>query len=169
MDTPSPDEARDALIRADEVRLNTVESLRTPWWLWAALGVVLTVFAAANDYSPAVQTGASLGLGALAVIWVVAARLSPRVAAASGVPHRSALPRYAWTPVVLIGIICGAAQHFARSAVHDMLTGSGMPAWIREHPHTTAALPYAVVSIAVGLLINTLVRRMALRTAMRRA
>jgi hypothetical protein len=169
MSTPSPDEARDALNRADEVRLNTVESLRTPWWLWAALGAVLALFVAANDYSSAVQTGASLGIGVLVVAWVVAGRRSPRIAAASGTLHRSTLPGYAWMPVLLIGAISGIAQHFARPAVHDMLTDSGMPAWIRKHPNTTAALPYAVLSVAVGLLINTVARRTALRTAMRRA
>jgi hypothetical protein len=42
-----------------------------------------------------------------------------------------------------------------------------MPAWIREHPHTTAALPYAVLYVAVGLLFSAVLRRMARRAAIR--
>lgn len=167
MNTPSPVEAQEALARVRQVRLSTADSLRTPWWLWAALGAVLALFVAANDFGSAAQEVAALGLGTLAVAWVIAGRRSPRVAAASGALHRSALPRYAWLPVLLIGCAFGSVQFFAGPAVHRMLTGSGMPAWIRDHPYTAAALPYAVLSVAVGLLISVVVRRMARRAAAR--
>jgi hypothetical protein len=164
---PSPAEARDALARVREARLNAAESLRTPWWLWAAAGAVIALLLAANDFGSGVQTVANLGFGALTVAWVVAGRRSPRVAAASGTLHRSALPGYAWLPVLLVLLIATVVQHFASLAVFRMLTGPGMPAWICEHPYTTAALPYAVLSIGVGLLISTVLRRMARRTAIR--
>jgi ABC-type amino acid transport system permease subunit len=167
MSTPSPSEARDALNRVHEIRRTAVDSLRTPWWLWAALGVVVMLVFAANDYGSAVQAGASLGLGALAVAWVVAGRLSPRVAAVSGVPHRSTSTGHARLAVVLIALTCGIGSHFAAPAVHRMLTGSGMPAWIREHPYTTAALPFALLSLAVALLMNTVARRTARRPSIR--
>ncbi|MFI9273426.1 hypothetical protein ACIGXM_22300 [Kitasatospora sp. NPDC052896] len=167
MSTPSPAEARDALTRVREARLNAAESLRTPWWLWAAAGAVVALPLAANDFGSAVEAVTNLGFGALAVAWVVAGRRSPRVAAASGALHRSALPGYAWLPVLLIGIIAVVVEHFAHPAVYRVLTGSDMPAWIREHPYTTAALPYAVLSIAVGLLFSAVLRRMARRAAIR--
>ncbi|MBX7551637.1 hypothetical protein ABZX95_20780 [Streptomyces sp. NPDC004232] len=165
MNTLSPAEAREALARVREARVNAAESLRTPWWLWTVLGVVVALVFAANDFGSAAQEVSALGFGALAVAWVVAGRRSPRVAAVSGTLHRSAAPRNAWLPVVLIGLVFGIAQHFAGPAVHRMLTGPGMPAWIREHPYTAAALPYAVLMVAVGLLINVVVRRMARHAA----
>ncbi|WP_369394430.1 hypothetical protein AB5J72_48045 [Streptomyces sp. CG1] len=79
------------------------------------------------------------------------------------------MPGYAWLPVLLIGLIFGIAQHFAGTAVHRMLTASGMPTWIREHPYTVAAPPYAVLMVAMGLLINVVVRRMARHAAAARA
>ncbi|MCX4746333.1 hypothetical protein OG455_12480 [Kitasatospora sp. NBC_01287] len=167
MKTPSPAEARDALARVREVRLDTAGSLRTPWWLWAALGAVLALVTAAEDFGPAVQEVASLGFGALTVAWVVAGRRSPRVAATSGTLHRSALPGYAWLPVLLIGLAFGALRFFAEPPVHRALTGSGTPAWIHDHPSITIALPYAVLCVAVGLLINAVLRRMAHRAAAR--
>ncbi|MET8629326.1 hypothetical protein ABZW30_37275 [Kitasatospora sp. NPDC004669] len=167
MSTPSPSEARDALARVREVRLDAAESLRTPWWVWAVFGAVMALFLAANDFGSTVQGVASVGLGALAVAWVVAGRRSPRVAAASGALHRSALPRYAGLPVLLICLIAVVVEHFAGPAVHRVLTGSGMPAWIREYPYTTAALPYAVLNIAAGLLASAMLRRMARRKAIR--
>jgi hypothetical protein len=167
MSTPSPDEARDALVHIREVRLETAESRRTPWWLWAALGVLLALFLAANDFGSAAQEAAGLGLGALTVAWVVAGRRSPRVAAASGALHRSALPGYAWLPVVLIGVVAGVVQYFASPVLQRMLTGSGMPAWIREHPYTMEALPYAALSVGMGMLISVAVRRMARHAAVR--
>ncbi|MFK0294377.1 hypothetical protein ACIQU6_28435, partial [Streptomyces sp. NPDC090442] len=72
MDAPSPAEARDALARVRQVRLNTTDSLRPPWWLWAAAGAVMTVFYAANDFGPVGQETAALGLGTLGVAWVIA-------------------------------------------------------------------------------------------------
>ncbi|WP_327064311.1 hypothetical protein OG500_00415 [Kitasatospora sp. NBC_01250] len=167
MSTPSPAEAREALARVREVRLDAAQSLRTPWWLWAAAGAVVAPVLAANDFGSAAVVVANLGFGALAVAWVVAGRRSPRVAAASGTLHRSALPGYAWLPVVLVGLIVVVVEHFAGPAVYRMLTGSGMPAWIREHPYTTVALPYALLSVAVGLLISAVLRRLARRAATR--
>ncbi|PYC76824.1 hypothetical protein C7C46_21845 [Streptomyces tateyamensis] len=167
MDRPSPAEAREALARARQARLDSADALRTPWWLWAALGAVLALFAAANDFGSTAQEVAALGLGALAVAWVVAGRRSPRVAAAAGALHRSALPGYAWLPVLLIGLAFGAVQLFAGPALRRLLTGSGMPAWVRDHPYTASALPYAVFSVAAGLLINVVVRRTARRVAAR--
>lgn len=161
MDTPSSVEAQEALDQVRQVRRDTADALRTPWWLWAALGVILALELAANDYGSTAQEVSALGLGILTVAWVVARRRSPRVAAVSGVPHRSALPWYAWLPILLIGIVAGTVQVFTQSAAHRLLTGSGMPAWIRDHPYTTAAAPYALISIAVGLLISVVVRRMA--------
>ncbi|MGY5130031.1 hypothetical protein [Streptomyces nigrescens] len=167
MNTPSPVEAREALARVRQVRLNTADSLRMPWWLWAALGAVLAVQYAAYDFGPTAQAAACLGYGALGVAWYAAWRLSPRVAAASGVLHRSAVPWYAYLPVLLICLVFGAGLFIAGPAVHRILTGSDMPAWIRDHPFTAVALPYAVLSVAVGLLTHAVVRRMACRAAAR--
>ncbi|WP_369394431.1 hypothetical protein AB5J72_48050 [Streptomyces sp. CG1] len=77
MNTLSPAETQEALARVREVRLNVTESLRTPWWLWAALGVVMAMVFAANDFASAAQEVSSLGLGVLTVVWVVAGRRSP--------------------------------------------------------------------------------------------
>ena len=60
MNTPSPVEAQEALARVRQVRLSTADSLRTPWWLWAALGAVLALFVAANDFGSAAQEVAAL-------------------------------------------------------------------------------------------------------------
>jgi hypothetical protein len=166
MSTPSPDEARDALARVSEVRLNTTESRRTPWWLWVAVGVVVALLLAVNDFGSTAQDVVGFAFAAIVVVWIVATRRSPRFAAATGSVHRSAYPGYVWMPVLLIGLVDGIVQYFANPAVHRMLTGSGMPAWIREHPNTTEALPYAVFSVAVGLLINVVVRRTARRAAL---
>jgi hypothetical protein len=155
------------LARVRGVRLDAAESLRTPWWLWVVFGAVVALVLAADDFGSVVRGVAALGLGALTVAWVVAGRRSPRVAAACGVLHRSAFPGYSWLPVLLVGLIAAVVEHFAGPAVYRMLTGSGMPVWIREHPHITAALPYAVFNIAVGLLISAVLRRMARRAAIR--
>ncbi|MGP3987745.1 hypothetical protein [Streptomyces sp. 3N207] len=167
MSTPSPVEAREALARVRQVRRNTVDSLRMPWWLWAAVGAVLAVFYAAHDFGPTGQMAAYLGYGALSAAWYAAWRLSPRVAAASGVLHPSAVPWYAWLPILLMVLVFVAVLSIAGPAVHHILTGSNMPAWIRDHPHTTVALPYAVLSVAGGLLSNVVMRRMACRAAAR--
>lgn len=167
MNTPTPAEAQDALDRAREARLTTADSLHPPWWVWTALGVFLALFTAANDFGSAAQSGASIGLAVVIIAWVVAGRLSPRVAAASGRPHRSAVPRYSWLPLLLIAVVFAIAESLAAHPVHRMLTGSGMPAWIRAHPYTTEALPYAVLCIAVGLLINAVVRQMVRHAAAR--
>jgi hypothetical protein len=167
MNTPTPAEARNALARAREARLSTTESLRPPWWLWTALGVILALYTAANDFGSTARSAVYIGITVVFVAWVVAERLSPRVAAVSGTPHRSVMPRYGWLPVLLIGVVFVVAQSLAAPAVHRMLTGSGMPAWIRAHPYTTEALPYAAACIAVGLLIGVVVRRMARHAAVR--
>lgn len=167
MNTPSPVEAREALARARQARLNTADSLRPPWWLWAAVGVVMVVFSAASDFGPTAQDVAGLGLCALSVAWCVAWRFIPRVSAASGVLHPSAVPWYAYLPMLLMFLVFAAVLSFADPALDRMLTGSDMPAWIRDHPHTTVALPHAVLGVAVGLLTNLVVRRLACRAAAR--
>jgi hypothetical protein len=167
MDTPTPAEARDALDRARQARRSTAESFRPPWWLWAALGVVLALYTAANDFGSTAQSAASIVLGVLAVAWVAAERLSPRVAAISGTAHRSAMPRYFWVPILGVGVVFVIAEYVAAPAVHHLLVGSGMPAWIRAHPYTTEALPYAVLYVAVGLLLGAVVRQMARHAATR--
>ncbi|MFJ4189312.1 hypothetical protein [Kitasatospora sp. NPDC089509] len=167
MSTPTPSEARDALARVRKARLDAAQSLRAPWWVWAVFGAVMASFLAADDFGPTARSVASLGLGALAVAWVVAGRRSPRVAAASGTPHRSALPGYAGLPVALVALLAGAVGYGTGHAVHSLLTDSGMPAWIREHPYTTAALPYAALYVAAGLLAGAVLRRLARRTAVR--
>ncbi|MEV7598880.1 hypothetical protein AB0O91_16005 [Kitasatospora sp. NPDC089797] len=167
MSTPNPSEARDALDRARRARLAATESLRAPWWVWAAFGAVMASFLAADDFGPTARSAASLGLGALTVAWVVAGRRSPRVAAVSGTPHRSALPGYAGLPVALVVLVAVLIGYGTGHAVHGLLTGADMPAWIREHPYTTAALPYAVLYVAAGLLAGAVLRRLARRTAAR--
>jgi hypothetical protein len=161
MDTPSPAEAREALTRVRRVRLETTDSLHPSWRMWVAVGAVISVFHVAYDFGPAGQAAAVIGFGALSVAWAIAARRSPRLATAAGVLHHSALPVYAWLPMVLVCLMFGTAQFFAGPAVHRLLTGSGMPAWIRDHPYATVALPYAALCVAVGLLTNVAVRRMA--------
>ncbi|MFI0904732.1 hypothetical protein ACH4TE_14490 [Streptomyces sioyaensis] len=167
MNTPSPAEAREALAQVRQVRLNTADSLRMPWWLWATLGAVVAVYSAAPDFGPIAQVTAYIGYGVLSVAWYAAQRLSPRVAAASGTLHRSAVPWYAYLPLMLTALVFGAVVFIAAPAVHRIVTGSDMPAWIRDHPFTTLALPNAVLTVAAGLLSNAVVRRMACRAAAR--
>ncbi|MFJ5804512.1 hypothetical protein [Streptomyces decoyicus] len=167
MNTPSPAEAREALAQVRQVRLNTVDSLRTPWWLWAVISAVLVVYSAAWDFGPTAQMAALFGYGALNVAWYFAWRFSPRFAAASGALHLSAVPRYAYLPALVTVLVYGAGQFFAGPAVHRMLTGSDMPAWIRDHPFAALALPNIVLGVAVGLLTNLVVRRMARRAEVR--
>ncbi|MEU7434831.1 hypothetical protein AB0B07_28955 [Streptomyces sioyaensis] len=167
MNTPSPVEAREALARARQVRLNTAESVRTPWWLWAAISAVLAVYTAAWDFGPTAQMAALFGYTALNIAWYFARRFSPRFAAASGALHLSALPKYAYLPALLIILVVVAAEFFAGPAELNMLTGSDMPAWIRDHPCTTLALPNIALGVALGLLNNMVVRRMARRGAVR--
>ncbi|WP_411138017.1 hypothetical protein [Streptomyces sp. C10] len=167
MNTPSPAEAREALARVRQVRLNTADSLHMPWWLWATLGAVVAVYSAAPDFGPIAQATAYIGYGVLSIAWYAAQRLSPRVSAASGVLHRSAVPWYAYLPMLLIALAVGAVLFIAGPAAHRILTDSDMPAWIRDHPFTTLALPNAVLTVAVGLLSSVVVRRMACRAAAR--
>ncbi|MFI6347396.1 hypothetical protein [Streptomyces sp. NPDC050560] len=148
-----------------EVRRDTAESVRTPWWLWVVAAVLVALVTAAEDLDSGAQGYAGLALGVLCVAWAVAGRRSPRVAAVSGTLHRSALPAYSWLPLLLMGVGLGVLELLAGPPVHRWLTGSGMPAWVREHPHTTAAVPFAALCAALALLTSAVVRRMARRAA----